>query len=76
MSDLMGDASSALQRAITLDNTIVSAASSISSNYADLVSLAARQVMAGMEITVGTGSDGQLNASDIFIFMKDLGNSQ
>ncbi|KAE9404307.1 DUF1793-domain-containing protein [Gymnopus androsaceus JB14] len=32
--------------------------------------------MAGMEITVGTDSSGQINASDIMFFMKDIGNSQ
>ncbi|KAE9404313.1 DUF1793-domain-containing protein [Gymnopus androsaceus JB14] len=76
LSDLMSNASDALQRAITLDNKILSAANTISSNYADLVSLASRQVMAGMEITVGTDSSGQINASDIMFFMKDIGNSQ
>ncbi|KAJ3967181.1 hypothetical protein EV361DRAFT_931862 [Lentinula raphanica] len=73
---LMNDSSNALQRAIALDNNITTAANAISSNYADLVTLAARQVMAGMEITVGVGSNGQINASDIQFFMKDIGNSQ
>jgi hypothetical protein len=75
MSAFMSDASTALQRATTLDNKIVSDASLISSNYADLVSLASRQAMAGIEITVGT-SNGKVNNSDIMFFMKDLGNSQ
>ncbi|KAJ3893405.1 hypothetical protein GG344DRAFT_43434 [Lentinula edodes] len=74
--DLMGDSSDALQRAIALDDQIVSAANTISSDYTDLVSLAARQAIAGMEITAGTGTDGQLNSSDIQFFMKDIGNSQ
>ncbi|KIK65828.1 hypothetical protein GYMLUDRAFT_38307 [Collybiopsis luxurians FD-317 M1] len=74
--DFMGDASNALERATALDNKIISDANDISSNYADLVSLASRQTMAGMDITVGFGSDGQLNKSDILIFMKDIGNSQ
>lgn len=72
----MGDSSNALQRAIALDDQIISAANTISSDYTDLISLAARQAMAGMEITVGTGTDGQLNSSDIQFFMKDIGNSQ
>ncbi|KAF9071439.1 hypothetical protein BDP27DRAFT_1322138 [Rhodocollybia butyracea] len=71
----MSDATDALSRATTLDNKIISAANGISSNYADLVSLASRQVMAGMEITVGT-SNGQINNSDVLFFMKDTGNSQ
>ncbi|KAJ4485238.1 hypothetical protein J3R30DRAFT_3282917 [Lentinula aciculospora] len=76
LTDLMNDSSNALQRAIALDDQIVSAATAISPNYVDLVSLASRQVMAGMEITVGSGADGELNASDIQFFMKDMGNSQ
>ncbi|KIK65821.1 hypothetical protein GYMLUDRAFT_239519 [Collybiopsis luxurians FD-317 M1] len=76
MSDFMNNASSALQRAIALDNKIVSDAKKISSDYTDLVSLASRQVMAGMEITVGIDSNGKLNSSDVLIFMKDTGNTQ
>ncbi|KIK51207.1 hypothetical protein GYMLUDRAFT_181767, partial [Collybiopsis luxurians FD-317 M1] len=75
-SDLMDDASSALKRVIELDDQIISDASKISSNYTDLVALALRQVMAGMEITVGTDTNGQVNDSDILIFMKDIGNSR
>ncbi|KIK52995.1 hypothetical protein GYMLUDRAFT_250707 [Collybiopsis luxurians FD-317 M1] len=76
MSNFMNDASNALQRAIVLDSRIISDANQISPNYADLVSLASRQVVAGMEITVGSDSNGQLNKSDILIFMKDIGNSR
>ncbi|KIK65872.1 hypothetical protein GYMLUDRAFT_218622 [Collybiopsis luxurians FD-317 M1] len=76
MSDFMSDASNALQRAIALDNQIISDAQGISSDYADLVSLASRQAMAGMEITVGSDSNGQVNKSDVLIFMKDTGDSQ
>ncbi|KAJ3793046.1 hypothetical protein GGU11DRAFT_437691 [Lentinula aff. detonsa] len=76
MAYFMNDATNALERAKTLDNQIVSDASAISSGYADLVSLASRQVMGGLEITVGTDSNGRLNASDILFFMKDVGNSQ
>ncbi|KAF9075381.1 hypothetical protein BDP27DRAFT_1380628 [Rhodocollybia butyracea] len=76
MSDFLSDASNALQRAIHLDNKLSTAATSISSNYSDLVSLASRQVMAGLEITIGVGPDGQINKSDILVFVKDTGNSQ
>ncbi|KIK65886.1 hypothetical protein GYMLUDRAFT_1027569 [Collybiopsis luxurians FD-317 M1] len=76
MADFMSDAANALQRAINLDSQIVSDANKISSNYADLVSLASRQAMAGMEITAGSDSNGKVNKSDILIFTKDTGNSQ
>ncbi|KAJ4485249.1 hypothetical protein J3R30DRAFT_3282874 [Lentinula aciculospora] len=76
MAYFMNDATDALERAKTLDNKIVSDAGAISSNYVDLVSLAARQVMGGLEITAGTDSSGKTNASDVLFFMKDVGNSQ
>jgi hypothetical protein len=75
MAAFMSDASDALSRATALDNKIVSVANGVSSNYADLVSLASRQVMAGMEITVGS-NNGQINNSDVLFFMKDTGNSR
>ncbi|KAF9062758.1 hypothetical protein BDP27DRAFT_1481547, partial [Rhodocollybia butyracea] len=75
MSDFLSDASQALQRARNLDNRISNAATSISNNYSDLVSLASRQVMSTLEITVGVDLGGQINNSDILIFMKDEGTS-
>ncbi|KAI0665975.1 hypothetical protein C8Q78DRAFT_1072736 [Trametes maxima] len=62
-----------LQRAIAFDEAIIGNASRISPEYADLVSLAARQTMASLDITVSTGTDGQPNSSDVRIFMKDNG---
>ncbi|KAI8993903.1 DUF1793-domain-containing protein [Trametes punicea] len=64
-----------LDRAIAFDNAVVANASKISPHYVDLVSLAIRQTMGSMDITVSTGSDGKPNASDVRIFMKDIGSS-
>ncbi|EMD37366.1 hypothetical protein CERSUDRAFT_114039 [Gelatoporia subvermispora B] len=64
------------QRAQSLDNSIIQNATKISPQYADLVSLAARQVFGAIDITVSAGSDGQWNSSDVQIFMKDIGNTQ
>ena len=44
-------------------------ARNISSNYVDLVSLATRQTMAAMDITI---QDGQ---ADVKTFVKDIGES-
>ena len=49
-------------------------ASQVSSHYADLVSLATRQTLGSLDITVSTDSTGQPNASDVRIFMKDIGS--
>jgi hypothetical protein len=46
------DASGALSRSLAFDSKVLSAASGISSQYADVVSLATRQVFGGLEVTV------------------------
>ena len=70
-----GDYAAALQRAMVLDQKIMGDASNVSSNYADLVILSARQTMASLDITVGRDSEGNPDASDIKVFMKDIGAS-
>ncbi|KAF8885598.1 hypothetical protein BD779DRAFT_1673561 [Infundibulicybe gibba] len=65
----------ARQRAIDLDQKITSDALSISQDYADLVSLSARQTMSGIDITISNGTDGQWNTSGITTFMKSVGDT-
>ncbi|EMD37764.1 hypothetical protein CERSUDRAFT_154621 [Gelatoporia subvermispora B] len=76
ITSFVSDYEAAIQRAQSLDQKITQDASNVSHNYADLVSLAVRQVMAGLDITTPTQSDGQLNISNTLIFMKDLGNGR
>ncbi|OCH91422.1 hypothetical protein OBBRIDRAFT_524115, partial [Obba rivulosa] len=71
----VSDYDAASQRAQALDQKILQDASGVSSDYADLVSLAARQVLGAIDITISNGSDGQFNTSDTMIFMKDIGNT-
>ncbi|PBK76596.1 hypothetical protein ARMSODRAFT_948409 [Armillaria solidipes] len=71
----LSDFSNAKQRAINLDNKITSDARQISDNYADLVTLAARQALA-VDITVSKDNEGQWNTSDVMTFMRDVGNSR
>ncbi|KAJ7695284.1 DUF1793-domain-containing protein [Mycena olivaceomarginata] len=72
----MTDFPAARARAIALDQKILQDAAAVSPEYADLVSLATRQAMAGIEITLSTLPDGSFNMSDVKAFMKDVGNSQ
>ena len=51
-------------------------AMAISTNYADLVSLAARQTIGGTEITISKGSDGRWNNTDVKMFMRNMGNDR
>ncbi|KAJ7189656.1 hypothetical protein GGX14DRAFT_484556 [Mycena pura] len=70
------DFPAARDRALALDQQILQDAGAVSQNYADLVSLATRQTMAGVELTVSTNSTGGWDTSDVMAFMKDVGNSQ
>ncbi|KAJ6479162.1 hypothetical protein DFH09DRAFT_1215072, partial [Mycena vulgaris] len=70
------DFPSARARAIALDQKILQDAGAVSKEYADLVSLATRQAIAGVEITLSTTESGGWNFSDVQAFMKDVGNSQ
>lgn len=72
MTAFLQDWDDASKRAIALDSSILQKASSISSNYADLVSLTARQAMAGMELTISQ-DNGVFNTSDVKMFMKNIG---
>ena len=71
-----GDSQAAYNRAVALDKKIMDAAAAVSSAYTDIVSLATRQTLGALDITVSNGSDGKTNASDVKIFMKDVGTSQ
>ncbi|KAI0633571.1 DUF1793-domain-containing protein [Trametes polyzona] len=74
IDDFTGGYGNALQRAEAFDAAVLANASAISPHYADLVSLAARQTLSALDITVSMGSDGNPNASDVRIFVKDIGS--
>jgi hypothetical protein len=66
----VADFDGAFSRAADLDASILQKAGAISTKYADIVSLAARQAIAGTELTIAPN-----NASDVKMFMKDIGAS-
>ena len=63
-------------RAVALDQKIMSAAANISTQYSDLVSLATRQVMSTLDFTVGTDSNGNVVPGDVKVFMKNQGTDR
>lgn len=69
----MLDFPNAVQRAEQLDTKIMTAAQNISSDYADLLSLATRQVFGATELTIAQNGDGSFNSSDVMMFMKNIG---
>ncbi|KAK7685140.1 hypothetical protein QCA50_011503 [Cerrena zonata] len=71
----LSDYPNAQARADNVDAQIGKAASNVSEIYANFVSLTARQAMAGTELTIAKGSDGNWNNSDVKMFMKNIGNS-
>jgi hypothetical protein len=71
--DFLNDFRNASSRAQLLDNKIMQSANSVSDGLGDLVSLAIAQVYGSMQLTVGTDAHGNLNKSDVMMFMKNIG---
>jgi hypothetical protein len=71
--DFLKDYSNALTRARNLDSQILQAANSVSNNLGDLVSASIAQVFGSMQLTIGTDTHGNLNDSDVMMFMKNIG---
>lgn len=49
------------------------AASSVSSQLPNIISLVARQAIGATELTVSNGTDGNWNTTDVKMFMKNVG---
>jgi hypothetical protein len=60
-------------RAQNLDQKILQDAASVSDLLGDLISLAVPQVFGSTQLTIGTGSDGKFNESDVMVFVKNVG---
>ncbi|KAI0310163.1 hypothetical protein OF83DRAFT_1070995 [Amylostereum chailletii] len=75
IDDFLSDFEAARTRAHQVDDKITGAASSAIAgpNYADLVSLATRQVFGTTQLSVAKGTDGTWNTSDVMMFMRDTG---
>ncbi|KAI0746013.1 hypothetical protein C8Q76DRAFT_606683 [Earliella scabrosa] len=71
----LSDFSAANDRAVQLDQRIMEQAAQISPRYVDLVSLGARQTLGSLDITCLGDSNGGVDASNVKIFMKDIGSS-
>jgi hypothetical protein len=71
--DFLNDFSNASSRAQQLDKKILQNANSVSDGLGVLVSLAIAQVYGSMQLTIETDAHGNLNSSDIMMFMKNIG---
>ena len=69
----MDDFARSQQAAESYDAKLLAAGSAISSIYADLLALSARQVLGSIDITLALGNEGNWNFSDTLVFMKNMG---
>lgn len=75
ISAFLSDYPTAVQRATTLEKTIISDAQNISMELVDLVSFGARQALTS-DITITQEANGQWNFSDVLAFQRDTGKSR
>ena len=71
--DFLNDFANASSRAQQLDSKILEDAAAVSGALGDLVSLSTAQVYGSIQLTVGFGTSGNLNESDVMAFMKNIG---
>ncbi|KAF7428113.1 hypothetical protein PC9H_007332 [Pleurotus ostreatus] len=71
---VLDDFPRALAAAIDFDTKLRAEGTAVSSKYADLLALTARQVMGAMDITIPPAKDGAWDIKDVKIFMKNLGS--
>jgi hypothetical protein len=71
--DFLNDFSNASSRAQQLDNKVLRNATSVPGGLGDLASLAIPQVYGSMQLTIGFDAHGNLNESDVMVFMKNIG---
>lgn len=64
------DYNNALATANNFDSTLKASAAAVNANYYPILALAARQVFARVEITVGKRADGSLNPDDTLAFLR------
>ncbi|KAI0259716.1 hypothetical protein BC834DRAFT_904631 [Gloeopeniophorella convolvens] len=75
IDDYTADFPDALTRALTLESKIAADAAFLPPAYMDLVSLSTRFVYASTAITIGTGTSGKPNTSDVMAFLKNTGEA-
>ncbi len=74
--DFLKDFQNALSRAQNLDNMILQVANSVSNNLGDLIVLPIAELFGSMQLTIGTDLRGNLNKSDVMMFMKNIGGAK
>jgi len=73
MVDFLKDFSNAFSRAQQLEAKIFQDSQSVAQFLSSLTSLALAEVYGSMQLTVLTDGHGNLNKSDVMMFMKNIG---
>jgi hypothetical protein len=73
MIDFLNDFSNASSRAQQLEGKIIQDAGSVAQYLSSLTSFALAEVYGSMQLTIWTDGHGNLNSSDVMMFMKNIG---
>jgi hypothetical protein len=73
MVDFLNDFSNASSRAQQLEGKIFQDSESVAQYFSSLTSLALAEVYGSMQLTILTDGHGNLNKSDVMMFMKNIG---
>jgi hypothetical protein len=73
MVDFLNDFSNASSRAQQVDGKIFQDSESVAQYLSSLTSVALAEVYGSMQLTVWTDGNGNLNKSDVMMFMKNIG---
>ena len=71
--DFLNDFSNASSRALQPEGKIFNDSKSISNDLSALTSIAIAEVYGSMQLTIGADQYGNLNKSDVMMFMKNIG---
>jgi hypothetical protein len=71
--EFLNDFSNATLRALQSEIMIFNDSKSITDDLSTLTSTALAEVYGSMELTIGTDEHGNLNESDVMMFMKNIG---
>ena len=71
--DFLNDFGNASARAQKQDDKIRHASDSVTGGLTAAAILATAEVYGSMQLTVGTDANGNLNKSDVMMFMKNIG---
>ena len=74
--DFLNDFANASLRALQPENKIFNDSKSIANDLSRLTSVALAEVYGSMQLTIGTDEHGNLNESDVMMFMKNIGGVQ